>query len=116
MSNTRVHNIDSDEPRVEMEKTIGLRRWMALHVVARRSALGYRDRMRRYIRNPLRRSHKAKRYFPKEGWTDSLALKTKARSGVYRYVARVYGLYKGVSRVKGAWGDDLLSKVQFKAK
>jgi len=62
---------DSEEPRVEMEKTRGLRRCTALYIVARRSVesffLSILDLSSRYIRTPLTISHNAKMYFPNEG-------------------------------------------------
>lgn len=41
---------------------------------------------------PATMSHAAKRYLPNEGWIHSFGASSSARSGVYLYVARVYGL------------------------
>lgn len=34
VNNTKSESTDSDEPRVEIENTIGFKRWMALYIVA----------------------------------------------------------------------------------
>jgi hypothetical protein len=44
---------------------------------------------------PLRISHAAKRYLPKEGCSHSLGARRRARRGVYRYVSLLYGLHQG---------------------
>lgn len=45
-----------------------------------------------YMSTPATISHVAKRYFPNDGCSHSFGANKRARSGVYLYVALVYGL------------------------
>ena len=98
---TRNESTDSEEPRVDIEKTRGLRRWIALYITAFLSIaagegplpLDFSDTEARvvgrisvlrswYISTPFTRSHSANKYFPNEGCSHPFGVTSRASSGV----------------------------------